>query len=160
MGKVDYPRKACVRWHAAKAEVEIAFLKKEKVLLRDFAKRRLGLDRLPVGLLAAFTRRYMILKPGALSAEDAGRLGDRCSSRSIQSNVVPGHVWQNKAKMSSHFNGACEGALLRNLVGLPFVAEGSERRRRSREPYRRKKIVLERVENVAKGKTPDSISCE
>ena len=28
------------------------------------------------------------------------------------------------------------------LVGLQFIAEGSERMRRSREPYRRKKILL------------------
>jgi hypothetical protein len=41
-----------------------------------------------------------------------------------------------------------------------FLAEGSQRRRRSREPYRPKKLALELVENVAKGKTPDSISCE
>jgi hypothetical protein len=43
---------------------------------------------------------------------------------------------------------------------LQFIAEGSERMRRSREPYRRKKLALERVENVANGKPPGSISCE
>jgi len=46
------------------------------------------------------------------------------------------------------------------LVGLQFVAEGSDRMRRSREPYWRKRTVLEPVGNVAKGKNPDSISCE
>ena len=46
------------------------------------------------------------------------------------------------------------------LVGLQFIAEGSERMRRSREPYRRKKLALERVQNLAKGKTPGSTSCE
>ena len=51
-------------------------------------------------------------------------------------------------------------AAVAKLVGLQFVAEGSERRRRSREPYRRKKLALERVQNPATGKTPDSISCE
>ena len=45
------------------------------------------------------------------------------------------------------------------LVGLQFIAEGSERMRRSREPYRRKKILLERVQNVARS-TPGSTSCE
>jgi hypothetical protein len=56
----------------------------------------------------------------------------------------------------------CEVQMSKRRVALRscFLAEGSERRRRSREPYRRKKIVLERVENVVKGKTPDSISCE
>jgi len=52
-----------------------------------------------------------------------------------------------------------EGPLAK-LVGLQFVAEGSDRMRRAREPYWRKRTVLEPVENVAKGKTPDSISCE
>ena len=46
------------------------------------------------------------------------------------------------------------------LVGLQFVAEGSERMRRSRAPYRRKKLALEHVENVANGQPPGSISCE
>jgi len=46
------------------------------------------------------------------------------------------------------------------LVGLQFVAEGSERMRRSRAPYRRKKLALEHVENVANGKPPGSTSCE
>jgi hypothetical protein len=46
------------------------------------------------------------------------------------------------------------------LVGLQFVAEGGERIRRSRAPYRRKKLALEHVENLANGKPPDSISCE
>jgi hypothetical protein len=46
------------------------------------------------------------------------------------------------------------------LVGLQFVAEGSERMRRSRAPYRRKKLALERVENLAKSKPPGSTSCE
>src|SRR5262249_23308179 len=34
------------------------------------------------------------------------------------------------------------------------------RMRRSREPYRREKLALERVQNLAKGKTPGSTSCE
>ena len=46
------------------------------------------------------------------------------------------------------------------LVGLQFIAEGGERMRRSRAPYRRKKLALERVQNVANGKPPGSISCE
>ena len=56
----------------------------------------------------------------------------------------------------------CEVEVSKRRMALRnwFLAEGSQRRRQSREPYRRKKIVLERVENVAKGKTPDSISCE
>jgi len=56
----------------------------------------------------------------------------------------------------------CEVEVSKRRMALRnwFLAEGSQRRGQSREPYRRKKIVLERVENVAKGKTPDSISCE
>jgi len=46
---------------------------------------------------------------------------------------------------------------LRNWLSL---AEGNEVMRRSREPYRPKKLALERVESVAEGKTPGSISCE
>jgi hypothetical protein len=41
-----------------------------------------------------------------------------------------------------------------------FLAEGSQRRQLSREPHRPEKLALELVENVVKGKTPDSISCE
>ena len=46
---------------------------------------------------------------------------------------------------------------LRNWLSL---AEGNEVMRRSREPYQPKKSALELVENVAKGKTRDSTSCE
>ena len=56
----------------------------------------------------------------------------------------------------------CEVEVSKRRMALRnwFLAEGSQRRRRSREPYRPKKLALELVENVAKGKTPDSISCE
>jgi hypothetical protein len=46
------------------------------------------------------------------------------------------------------------------LIGLQFAAEGGERMRRSRAPYRHKKLALERVQNVAKSKPPGSTSCE
>jgi hypothetical protein len=69
MGKVNYPRKARLRQHAAKAGVAIAFLEKQELLLRDFGNagrlvsraKRLGLGRLLAGLLAPFTQRYMVL---------------------------------------------------------------------------------------------------
>jgi SAM-dependent methyltransferase len=70
MGKVNYPPKARLRRHAAKAGVEIAFLERQELLLRDFGNagrlvsraKRLGLGRLLAGLLAPFTQRYMVLK--------------------------------------------------------------------------------------------------
>ena len=63
MGKVNYPRKTRLRRYAAKAEVEIAFLEKQELLLRDFGNAgglvsragRLGLDRLLAGVLALRT---------------------------------------------------------------------------------------------------------
>ena len=56
----------------------------------------------------------------------------------------------------------CEVEVSKRRMALRnwFLAEGSQRRRRSQEPHRPKKLALELVENVAKGKTPDSISCE
>jgi hypothetical protein len=83
MGKVNYPRKARLRRHAAEAGAEIAFLEKQELLLRDFGNagklvsraRGLGLDRLLAGLLAPFTQRYMILKRRTLGSKDAGRWG-------------------------------------------------------------------------------------
>ena len=63
----------------------------------------------------------------------------------------------------------CRALLLQDLscnVG-PFWAAAADQRapswrrmRRSWEPYRRKKLALERVQNPAKGKTPGSTSCE
>jgi hypothetical protein len=68
MGKVNYPRKTRLRRYAAKAGVEIAFLEKQKPLLRDFGNagrlvsraKRLGLGRLLAGRLAPFTQRYIV----------------------------------------------------------------------------------------------------
>lgn len=79
MRQVSYPRKASLRQHAAEAGVEIAFLEKQELLLRDFGNagrlvnraRRLGLDRVLAGLLAPFTQRYMLLKRGASTARPA-----------------------------------------------------------------------------------------
>jgi SAM-dependent methyltransferase len=79
MRQVSYPRKASLRQHAAEAGVEIAFLEKQELLLRDFGNagrlvnraRRLGLDRALAGLLAPFTQRYMLLKRGASNARPA-----------------------------------------------------------------------------------------
>jgi SAM-dependent methyltransferase len=70
MGKVNYPPKARLRRRAAKAGVEIAFLERQELLLRDFGNagrlvsraKRLGLGRVLGGLLAPFTQRYMVLK--------------------------------------------------------------------------------------------------
>ena len=79
MRQVSYPRKASLRQHAAEAGVEIAFLEKQELLLRDFGNagrlvnraRRLGLDRVLAGLLAPFTQRYMLLKRGVSTARPA-----------------------------------------------------------------------------------------
>jgi hypothetical protein len=162
MGKVNYPRKTRLRRYAAKAGVEIAFLEKQELLLRDFGNagrlvsraRRLGLDRLLAGVLAPFAQRYMVLARRALGPGDAGGSGDRCNARATQSNRARGHFWQEQSQNEP------KGGPLAKLVGLQFVAEGRDRMRRSREPHWRKRTVLEPVENVAKGKTPDSISCE
>src|SRR5262245_54798962 len=125
MGKVSYPRKARLRRHAAKAGVETAFLEKQELLLRDFGHagrlvsraRRLRLDRLlasrPHG---PFTQRYMVLKRRTLGCEAASRSGDRCNARSIQSNIVLGYFWQNKAKVSNHFDQASKRVLLRSWL--------------------------------------------
>jgi hypothetical protein len=61
MGKVNYPRKARLRRHAAEVGAEIAFLEKQELLLRDFGKagrvvsraKRLGLGRLLAGVFIA-----------------------------------------------------------------------------------------------------------
>jgi hypothetical protein len=79
MSQVNYPRKASLRQHAAKADVEIAFLEKHELLLRDFGNagrlvskaRRLRLDRFLAGLLAPFTQRYIVLKRRASDAHAA-----------------------------------------------------------------------------------------
>ena len=89
MGKVNYPRKTRLRRYAAKAGVEIAFLEKQELLLRDFGNAgrlvsragRLGLDRFLVGLLAPLAQRYMILKRRTRGSEDVGRSSDRCNAR-------------------------------------------------------------------------------
>jgi SAM-dependent methyltransferase len=83
MGKVNYPPKARLRRHAAKAGVEIAFLERQELLLRDFGKagrlvsraKRLGLGRLLAGLLAPFTQRYMLLKRRTLWPRGRGQVG-------------------------------------------------------------------------------------
>ena len=69
MSQVNYLRKAGLRRHAVKAGVEIEFLEKQELLLRDFGNagrlvssaRRLRLDRVLAGLLAPFAQRYMVL---------------------------------------------------------------------------------------------------
>jgi SAM-dependent methyltransferase len=79
MSQVNYPRKASLRQHAAKAGVEIVFLEKNELLLRDFGNagrlvskaRRLRLDRLLASLLAPFTQRYIVLKRRASDAHAA-----------------------------------------------------------------------------------------
>jgi SAM-dependent methyltransferase len=81
MRKVNYPRKASLRRHAAKAGSEIAFLEQQELLLRDFGNagrlvsraRRLGLHHLLAGLLAPFTQRYMVLKRRASGAANQFR---------------------------------------------------------------------------------------
>ena len=80
---------ARLRRYAAKAGVEIAFLEKQELLLRDFGNAgrlvsragRLGLDRFLVGLLAPLAQRYMILKRRTRGSEDVGRSSDRCNAR-------------------------------------------------------------------------------
>jgi hypothetical protein len=69
------------------------------------------------------------------------------------------HFWQNKAKMSSDFNSASEGILLRSWLAYRWLLKGISGCG-GREPYRRKKLALERVENPAKSKIPGSTSCE
>jgi SAM-dependent methyltransferase len=79
MRQVSYPRKASLRRHAVEAGVEIAFLEKQELLLRDFGNagrlvnraRRLRLDGVLAGLLAPFTQRYMLLKRGASAGHPA-----------------------------------------------------------------------------------------
>jgi SAM-dependent methyltransferase len=79
MRQVSYPRKASLWRHAAEAGVEIAFLEKQELLLRDFGNagrlvnraRRLGLDGVLADLLAPFTQRYMLLKRGASAGHPA-----------------------------------------------------------------------------------------
>jgi len=83
MGKVNYPPKARLRRHAAKAGVEITFLERQELLLRDFGNagrlvnraKRLGLSRLLAGLLAPFTQRYMVLKRRTLWPRGRGQIG-------------------------------------------------------------------------------------
>jgi hypothetical protein len=86
MGKVNYPPKARLRRHAAEVGVEIAFLEKQELLIRDFGNagravsraKRLGLGRLLAGLLAPFTQRYMVLiaPPGkSITNGRAGQTG-------------------------------------------------------------------------------------
>jgi len=79
MRQVSYPRKASLRQHAAEAAVEIEFLEKQELLLREFGNagrlvnraRRLGLERILAGLLPPFTQRYMLLKGGPTTAHPA-----------------------------------------------------------------------------------------
>jgi hypothetical protein len=79
MRQVSYPRKASLRQHALEAGVEIAFLEKQELLLRDFGNagrlvnraRQLRLDGVLAGLLAPFTQRYMLLERGANAAHPA-----------------------------------------------------------------------------------------
>jgi SAM-dependent methyltransferase len=127
MGKVNYPRKTRLRRYAAKAGVEIAFLEKQELLLRDFGNAgrlvsragRLGLDRLLAGVLAPFAQRYMVLARRALGPGDAGGSGDRCNARATQSNRARGHFWQDKAKMSKR------GVLLRSWLACSSLLKGA-----------------------------------
>jgi len=101
MGKVNYPRKTRLRRYAAKAGVEIVFLEKQELLLRDFGNAgrlvsragRLGLDRLLAGVLAPFAQRYMVLARRTLGPGDAGGSGDRCNARAMQSNREYGAIF-------------------------------------------------------------------
>jgi SAM-dependent methyltransferase len=81
MGQVNYLRKADLRRHAAKAGVEIAFLEKQELLLRDFGSAgrlvsratRLRLHRFLAGLLAPLAQRYMVLMaPSVIPSRPAG----------------------------------------------------------------------------------------
>ena len=126
MGKVNYPRKTCLRRYAAKAGVEIAFHEKQELLLRDFGNagrlvsraRRVGLDRLLAGVLAPFAQRYMVLARRTLGPGDAGGSGDKCNARAIQSNRARGRFWQDKAKMGKR------GVLLRSWLACGSLLKG------------------------------------
>src|SRR5262249_19987376 len=101
VGKVNYPRKTRLRRYAAKARVEIAFLEKQELLLRDFGNAgrlvsragRVGLDRLLAGVLAPFAQGYMVLARRTLGPGDAGGSGDRCNARTMQSNREYGAIF-------------------------------------------------------------------
>jgi hypothetical protein len=79
MRQVRYPRKTNLRRHATEAGVEVSFLEKQELLLRDFGyagrlvnrARPLGLDRVLAGLLAPCTQRYMLLKRAETAARPA-----------------------------------------------------------------------------------------
>ena len=78
-----------------------------------------------------------------------------------QRALTRGQTLAPNIRFMAKVNAPCKAEnAVAKLGDLQFIAEGSERMRRSQEPYRRKKIVLERVQNVAKSKTPGSISCE
>src|SRR5262249_60500217 len=93
MGKVNYPRKTRLRRYAAKARVEIAFLEKQELLLRDFGNAgrlvsragRVGLDRLLAGVLAPFAQRYMVLARRTLGPRETAGSGDKWNARSTHS---------------------------------------------------------------------------
>src|SRR5262249_7174331 len=72
--------------------------------------------------------------------------------RAISVMLARYNLTEHGAILAGQSQNEQKGGPLAKLVGLQFVAEGSDRMRRSREPYWRKTTVLEPLENVAKAK--------